>query len=55
MLFTSIYKGHVLAAESRPPNAVATGIIRIGLFDFIAQLTTFPHEGAERRPLASTR
>ena len=44
-LFTSIYKGHVLAADEPTADLVATGIIRIGLFDFIQEMTTFQVTG----------
>lgn len=44
-LFTSIYKGHVLAADEPTADQVATGIIRIGLFDFIQEMTTFQVTG----------
>ncbi len=40
-LFTSIYRGHVLAADQPTADQMATGIIRIGLFEFMQELTTF--------------
>lgn len=44
-LFTSVYQGHVAAGAETPAALIARGIIRIGLFDFMRQLTTFRAEG----------
>ena len=45
-LYTTIYKGHVLQPAGRADRRlVATGIIRIGLFDFMRQMTTFRVRG----------
>ncbi len=44
-LFTAVYRGHVAEGADTPAAQVAAGIIRIGLFDFLRQLTTFRVEG----------
>jgi len=44
-LFTSVYQGHVVQGAETPAALLAVGIIRIGLFDFLRQLTTFRTEG----------
>jgi len=44
-LYTSIYRGHVTAADQPTADQVATGIIRIGFFDFLQELTTFQVDG----------
>jgi predicted patatin/cPLA2 family phospholipase len=45
VLYTTLYAGHVEAAAEAHATKVAVGIIRIGIFDFIPQLTTFRTEG----------
>jgi cholesterol oxidase len=50
-LFTSIYRGHVLQADEPTAAQIATGIIRIGLFEFMQELTTFRVDG----PTPATR
>ncbi|MFI5177820.1 MAG: patatin-like phospholipase family protein [Vicinamibacterales bacterium] len=44
-LYTSIYRGHVTAANQATADQVATGIIAIQFFDFLQELTTFRVEG----------
>lgn len=44
-LFTTLYAGHLNAGQETPAARVASGIIRIGLLDFLAQMTTFRVEG----------
>jgi predicted acylesterase/phospholipase RssA len=44
-LYTSIYRGHVTAADEPTADQIATGIIRIGLFEFMQELTTFKVDG----------
>ncbi len=44
-LYTRIYRGTVKAPQEAGAEALAAGIIRIGLLDFQKQLTTFRTEG----------
>jgi predicted acylesterase/phospholipase RssA len=44
-LFTTLYRGHLAPGTETPADEVAKGIIRILIFDFIAQLTTFRVQG----------
>jgi cholesterol oxidase len=44
-LFTTIYRGHVEAAQEATAQVIAAGIIHIHLLDFMNQLTTFKVEG----------
>jgi len=44
-LFTHIYKGTVTAEQEKDAEVLAAGIIRIGLLDFLKQLTSFRVEG----------
>ncbi|MGH9331480.1 MAG: patatin-like phospholipase family protein [Vicinamibacterales bacterium] len=54
-LFTTLLKGHVNEAQEAGAERIAIGIIRIGFFDFLRQLTTFrahgPDPGAELQAL----
>ena len=44
-LYTTVYKGTVEAGQEAGAAQVAIGIIHIGLFDFMRQLTTFRVQG----------
>jgi predicted patatin/cPLA2 family phospholipase len=44
-LYTRIYRGTVTAEQEKDSEVVAAGIIRIAMFDFLKQLTTFRVEG----------
>ena len=45
VLYTTLYAGHVAPGAEAQATQLAIGIIRIGIFDFMAQLTTFRTEG----------
>jgi len=55
-LYTTVYKGTVEAGQETGATQAAIGIIHIGLFDFMRQLTTFrvqgPNVGAQIRAIA---
>ena len=44
-LFTKIYRGIVTADNENTAETVATGILRLGMVDFLKQLATFRAEG----------
>jgi hypothetical protein len=44
-LFVTLYRGEVDRAGEAVAEVIARGIIRIGFFDFLQQLTTFRSEG----------
>ncbi len=44
-LFTSIFRGHVAAADEPTADQIATGIITINFFDFLQEMTTFKVDG----------
>ena len=44
-LYTTLFEGRIDAADEAGAVAIGSGIIRIGFFDFLQQLTTFKVEG----------
>jgi cholesterol oxidase len=52
-LYVRLLRGHVGATEDRDAPGVAAGILRIGIYDFLWQLTTFRARGPHVRALTS--
>ncbi|HZY58070.1 MAG TPA: alpha/beta fold hydrolase [Rubrobacteraceae bacterium] len=44
-LYTRVLQGHIEAVDESTAGTIATGILHIGLLDFLKQLTTFRAEG----------
>jgi pimeloyl-ACP methyl ester carboxylesterase len=52
-LYTRVLQGHVGEADEPTAEIVASGIVRIPLFDFLKQLTTFRADGPSRTARAA--
>lgn len=50
-LFVKIFRGHIAAKDEEAGEVVGSGVLRLGVLDFMKQLTTFRTEG----PSASDR